>query len=154
MATILDGKQTSANIRNEIKDKVEQIKTQGGKIPHLAAILVGNDGASETYVKNKVKDCEQVGFKSTLKRFDDSVSEEELLAEVERINADADIDGLIVQLPIPDHISVEKVTDSIKPEKDVDGFHPINVGRMAKSLASIHLSYPHGIMQLIERYQN
>jgi methylenetetrahydrofolate dehydrogenase (NADP+)/methenyltetrahydrofolate cyclohydrolase len=101
MATILDGKQTSANIRNEIKDKVEQIKTQGGKIPHLAAILVGNDGASETYVKNKVKDCEQVGFKSTLKRFDDSVSEEELLAEVERINADADIDGLIVQLPIP-----------------------------------------------------
>jgi len=153
MATILDGKQTSANIRNEIKDKVEQIKTQGGKIPHLAAILVGNDGASETYVKNKVKDCEQVGFKSTLKRFDDSVSEEELLAEVERINADPDIDGLIVQLPIPDHISVQKVTDRIKPEKDVDGFHPINVGRMTKSLPAYISATPHGIMQLIERYQ-
>jgi methylenetetrahydrofolate dehydrogenase (NADP+)/methenyltetrahydrofolate cyclohydrolase len=153
MATILDGKQTSANIRNEIKDKVEQIKTQGGKIPHLAAILVGNDGASETYVKNKVKDCEQVGFKSTLKRFDDSVSEEELLAEVERINADPDIDGLIVQLPIPDHISVQKVTDRIKPEKDVDGFHPINVGRMTKSLPAYISATPYGIMQLIERYQ-
>jgi methylenetetrahydrofolate dehydrogenase (NADP+)/methenyltetrahydrofolate cyclohydrolase len=153
MATILDGKQTSANIRNEIKDKVEQIKTNGGKIPHLAAILVGNDGASETYVKNKVKDCEQVGFKSTLKRFDDSVSEEELLAEVERINADPDIDGLIVQLPIPDHISVQKVTDRIKPEKDVDGFHPINVGRMTKSLPAYISATPYGIMQLIERYQ-
>jgi len=152
MATILDGKQTSANIRSEIKEKVEQIKAKGGKIPHLAAILVGNDGASETYVKNKVKDCEQVGFKSTLKRFDDSVSEEELLAEVERINADPDIDGLIVQLPIPDHISVQKVTDRIKPEKDVDGFHPINVGRMTKSLPAYISATPHGIMQLIERY--
>jgi methylenetetrahydrofolate dehydrogenase (NADP+)/methenyltetrahydrofolate cyclohydrolase len=130
MTAILDGKQTSADIRNEIKAKVDQIKARGGKIPHLAAILVGNDGASETYVSMKVKDCEQVGFKSTLKRFDNSVSEEELLAEVERINADADIDGLIVQLPIPDHISVEKVTDRIKPEKDVDGFHPVNVGLM------------------------
>jgi methylenetetrahydrofolate dehydrogenase (NADP+)/methenyltetrahydrofolate cyclohydrolase len=101
----------------------------------------------------KVKDCEQVGFKSTLKRFDNSVSEEELLAEVERINADADIDGLIVQLPIPDHISVEKVTDRIKPEKDVDGFHPVNVGRMAKSLPAYVSATPHGIMQLIERYK-
>jgi methylenetetrahydrofolate dehydrogenase (NADP+)/methenyltetrahydrofolate cyclohydrolase len=153
MTTILDGKQTSADIRNEIKAKVEQIKARGGKIPHLAAILVGNDGASETYVSMKVKDCEQVGFKSTLKRFDNSVSEEELLAEVERINADADIDGLIVQLPIPDHISVEKVTDRIKPEKDVDGFHPVNVGRMAKSLPAYVSATPHGIMQLIERYK-
>jgi len=153
MTTILDGKQTSADIRNEIKAKVDQIKAKGGKIPHLAAILVGNDGASETYVSMKVKDCEQVGFKSTLKRFDNSVSEEELLAEVERINADADIDGLIVQLPIPDHISVEKVTDRIKPEKDVDGFHPVNVGRMAKSLPAYVSATPHGIMQLIERYK-
>jgi methylenetetrahydrofolate dehydrogenase (NADP+)/methenyltetrahydrofolate cyclohydrolase len=153
MTAILDGKQTSADIRNEIKAKVDQIKARGGKIPHLAAILVGNDGASETYVSMKVKDCEQVGFKSTLKRFDNSVSEEELLAEVERINADADIDGLIVQLPIPDHISVEKVTDRIKPEKDVDGFHPVNVGRMAKSLPAYVSATPHGIMQLIERYK-
>lgn len=153
MATILDGKQTSADIRNEIKEKVIQIKEQGGKTPHLAAILVGNDGASETYVGMKVKDCEQVGFKSTLKRFDNSVSEDELLAEVERINDDPDIDGLIVQLPIPDHISVEKVTDRIKPEKDVDGFHPINVGRMAKSLPAYISATPYGIMQLIERYK-
>jgi methylenetetrahydrofolate dehydrogenase (NADP+)/methenyltetrahydrofolate cyclohydrolase len=153
MATILDGKQTSADVRNEIKVKVDQIKAKGGKIPHLAAILVGNDGASETYVSMKVKDCEQVGFKSTLKRFDNSVSEGELLAEVERINDDPDIDGLIVQLPIPDHISVQKVTDKIKPEKDVDGFHPVNVGRMAKSLPAYVSATPHGIMQLIERYK-
>jgi methylenetetrahydrofolate dehydrogenase (NADP+) / methenyltetrahydrofolate cyclohydrolase len=153
MATILDGKQTSADIRNEIREKVEIIKKQGGKIPHLAAILVGNDGASEAYVSNKVKDCEEVGFKSTLKRFDNSVSEEELLAEVERINEDADIDGLIVQLPIPRHISVQKVTDKIKPEKDVDGFHPVNVGRMAKSLPSYISATPYGILQLIERYK-
>jgi methylenetetrahydrofolate dehydrogenase (NADP+) / methenyltetrahydrofolate cyclohydrolase len=153
MTTILDGKQTSADIRNEIKAKVDIIKKQGGKIPHLAAILVGNDGASEAYVSNKVKDCEEVGFISTLKRFDNAISEEELLAEVERINEDADIDGLIVQLPIPKHISVQKVTDKIKPEKDVDGFHPVNVGRMAKSLPSYISATPYGILQLIERYK-
>ena len=153
MTTILDGKRTSADIRNEIKAKVDIIKKQGGKIPHLAAILVGNDGASEAYVSNKVKDCEEVGFISTLKRFDNSISEEDLLAEVERINEDADIDGLIVQLPIPKHISVQKVTDKIKPEKDVDGFHPVNVGRMAKSLPSYISATPYGILQLIERYK-
>ncbi len=153
MTTILDGKRTSADIRNEIKAKVDIIKQQGGKIPHLAAILVGNDGASEAYVSNKVKDCEEVGFISTLKRFDNSISEEDLLAEVERINEDADIDGLIVQLPIPKHISVQKVTDKIKPEKDVDGFHPVNVGRMAKSLPSYISATPYGILQLIERYK-
>jgi len=153
MATIIDGKKTSADIRQEIKEKVQKIKEQGGKIPHLAAILVGTDGASETYVNFKVKDCEQVGFKSTLKRFDDSISEDELLKEVEAINDDPDIDGLIVQLPIPDHISVEKVTDRIKPEKDVDGFHPINVGRMAKSLPAYVSATPYGIMQLLERYE-
>ena len=153
MATIIDGKKTSADIRQEIKEKVQKIKEQGGKIPHLAAILVGTDGASETYVNFKVKDCEQVGFKSTLKRFDDSISEDELLKEVEAVNDDPDIDGLIVQLPIPDHISVEKVTDRIKPEKDVDGFHPINVGRMAKSLPAYVSATPYGIMQLLERYE-
>lgn len=153
MATIIDGKQTSAQIRNEIKEKVESIKAKGGKIPHLAAILVGKDGASETYVNFKVKDCHQVGFNSTLKRFEDTISEEDLLAEVERINDDPDIDGLIVQLPLPKHISVEKVTDKIKPEKDVDGFHPENVGRMAKSLPAYVSATPYGIMQLIERYK-
>ncbi len=153
MTTILDGKLTSATIRGEIKEKVEIIKKQGGKIPHLAAILVGNDGASEAYVSNKVKDCEEVGFVSTLKRFDNLVSEEELLAEVDKINEDPDIDGLIVQLPIPAHISVQKVTDMIRPEKDVDGFHPVNVGRMAKSLPAYISATPHGILQLIERYK-
>lgn len=153
MAIRIDGKNTSSDIRIEIAEKVKAIKVKGGKIPHLAAILVGNDGASETYVKYKVKDCEQVGFKSTLKRFDDTVTEEELLNEVEAINNDPDIDGLIVQLPIPDHISVQKVTDRIKPEKDVDGFHPVNVGRMTKSLPSYISATPYGIMQLIERYK-
>ena len=153
MSEILDGKKTSADIRNEIKQQVDQIIDDGGKIPHLAAILVGNDGASETYVSNKVKDCQQVGFKSTLKRFDNTISEDDLLAEVERINNDPDIDGLIVQLPIPDHISVQKVTDRIRPEKDVDGFHPVNVGRMAKSLPAYISATPYGIMQLIERYK-
>ncbi|MCL4158280.1 UNVERIFIED_CONTAM: hypothetical protein GTU68_065429, partial [Idotea baltica] len=153
MATLLDGKKTSSDIRIEIAEKVETIKKQGGKIPHLAAILVGNDGASEAYVSNKVKDCAQVGYKSTLKRFDNSVSEEELLLEVERINNDPDIDGLIVQLPVPDHISVQKVTDMIKPEKDVDGFHPVNVGRMAKSLPAYISATPYGILQLLERYK-
>ena len=153
MAIRLDGKQTSADIRIEIAEKVKSIKAKGGKTPHLAAILVGNDGASETYVRYKVKDCEQVGFKSTLKRFDNSVTEEELLSKVEAINNDPDIDGLIVQLPIPDHISVQKVTDKIKPEKDVDGFHPVNVGRMAKSLPAYISATPYGIMQLIERYK-
>jgi methylenetetrahydrofolate dehydrogenase (NADP+) / methenyltetrahydrofolate cyclohydrolase len=153
MTTILDGKLTSAAIRVEIKEKVEIIKKQGGKIPHLAAILVGNDGASEAYVSNKVKDCEEVGFVSTLKRFDNLISEEELLAEVNKINEDPDIDGLIVQLPIPAHISVQKVTDMIRPEKDVDGFHPVNVGRMAKSLPAYISATPHGILQLIERYK-
>jgi methylenetetrahydrofolate dehydrogenase (NADP+) / methenyltetrahydrofolate cyclohydrolase len=118
----------------------------------LAAVLVGNDGASETYVSSKVRSCQEVGFKSTLKRFEDIVSEEELLSEVEKINQDEDIDGLIVQLPLPKHISVQKVTDKIKPEKDVDGFHPVNVGRMAKNLPSYIAATPFGILQLLERY--
>jgi len=151
--TILDGKKTSQEIKNEIAEKVRQIKDTGGKIPHLAAILVGNDGASETYVASKVKSCEEVGFKSTLVRFDGSVSEEELLEAVQKINDDEDIDGLIVQLPIPKHISVQKVTDKIRPEKDVDGFHPINVGRMAKNLPAYIAATPYGIIQLLERYK-
>ncbi|CAN5315903.1 bifunctional methylenetetrahydrofolate dehydrogenase/methenyltetrahydrofolate cyclohydrolase FolD [soil metagenome] len=151
--TILDGKKTSQEIKNEIAEKVKQIKESGGKTPHLAAVLVGNDGASETYVSSKVKSCHEVGFKSTLKRFDDNISEEELLTVVEDINDDEDIDGLIVQLPLPKHISVQKVTDKIKPEKDVDGFHPVNVGRMAKNLPSYIAATPFGILQLLERYK-
>jgi methylenetetrahydrofolate dehydrogenase (NADP+)/methenyltetrahydrofolate cyclohydrolase len=151
--TILDGKKTSQEIKYEIADKVKQIKEAGGKTPHLAAVLVGNDGASETYVSSKVKSCLEVGFKSTLKRFEETVSEEELLNEVEKINEDEDIDGLIVQLPLPKHISVQKVTDKIKPEKDVDGFHPVNVGKMAKNLPSYIAATPLGILNLIERYK-
>lgn len=149
---LLDGKKTSQEIKNEIAEKVKTILADGGKKPHLAAVLVGNDGASETYVRSKVKDCEEVGFTSTLLRFDAGISEEELLKVVEDINNDADIDGLIVQLPLPKHISVQKVTDKIKAEKDVDGFHPINVGRMAKNLPAYIAATPYGIIQLLERY--
>ena len=152
MPVIIDGKKTSQDIKNEIALEVIRIKEEGGEVPHLAAVLVGHDGASETYVKNKVRSCEQVGFKSTLKRFDDEVSEEQLLKTVGEINADEDIDGLIVQLPLPAHISVQKVTDQIWPEKDVDGFHPVNVGRMAKNLPSYIAATPFGVLQLLERY--
>lgn len=152
MATILDGKATAQEIRKEIREKVEEIKKRGGKTPHLAAVLVGEDGASKTYVNMKVKDCAEVGFKSTLKKFDASVSEEELLREVEALNADPDIDGLIVQLPLPPHISEVKVTEKIKPEKDVDGFHPVNVGRMTKNLPAYISATPFGIMELLKRY--
>jgi len=152
MAIILDGKLTSQEIRNEIRVQVDEFVKNGGKTPHLAAVLVGEDGASKTYVNMKVKDCAEVGFKSTLKRFDESVSEDELLREVEAINADPDIDGLIVQLPLPDHISELKVTEMIKPEKDVDGFHPVNVGRMTKNLPAYISATPFGIMELLKRY--
>ncbi len=152
MATLLDGKKISNEIKEEIAQKVQQIKSKKGKIPHLAAVLVGTDGASETYVSSKVKACETCGFSSTLKRFDADISEEALLQVVEEINNDPDIDGLIVQLPLPPHISVQKVTDKIKPEKDVDGFHPMNVGRMAKNLPSYVAATPFGILQLLERY--
>ena len=152
MATLLDGKKTSAEIREEIAQQVQEIKIHNGKIPHLAAVLVGSDGASETYVNSKVKACEECGFTSTLKRFDSSISEEDLLKVIEEINNDPDIDGLIVQLPLPNHISVQKVTDKIKAEKDVDGFHPINIGRMAKNLPSYVAATPFGIIQLLKRY--
>lgn len=153
MAVILDGKATSQQIRAEIAEEVKKLTTAGGKTPHLAAILVGENGASMTYVNAKVKDCAQVGFKSTLKRFGADISEEALIKEVEAINADDDVDGLIVQLPLPDHISVEKVTAKIKPEKDVDGFHAINVGRMAKNLPAYIAATPYGILELLSRYE-
>ncbi|MCH8317311.1 MAG: bifunctional methylenetetrahydrofolate dehydrogenase/methenyltetrahydrofolate cyclohydrolase FolD [Bacteroidetes bacterium] len=149
---ILDGKFLSNKIKEEIAVEAAQIKTKGGKIPHLAAILVGYDPASETYVANKVKSCEKVGFKSSLFRLEDTVGENELLDKIEEINEDDDIDGLIVQLPLPEHISVEKVTEKIKPEKDVDGFHPVNIGRMVSGLPTYVSATPYGIMQLFERY--
>jgi methylenetetrahydrofolate dehydrogenase (NADP+)/methenyltetrahydrofolate cyclohydrolase len=149
---LLDGKKTSQEIKNELKQTVETIRQQGGKIPHLAAVLVGNDGASETYVASKVKSCREVGFHSTLIRLEAHISEEELLETIERLNKNPEIDGFIVQLPLPKHISENKVIESIAPEKDVDGFHPINIGRMAKNLPSYIPATPYGILQMLERY--
>jgi len=151
--TIIDGKQTARQIREELTEQVNQLKAEGKKVPHLAAVLVGNDTASETYVRNKVKDCEQVGFNSTLVRLDESISEEELLREVHKLNDNPEVDGFIVQLPLPKHINDEKITFAIQAEKDVDGFHPVNVGRMAKGLPAYVAATPLGIMQLLERYE-
>jgi len=150
---LIDGKQTSEAIKAELAAEVENLVRNGGKIPHLAAILVGNDGASETYIASKVKACKKVGFHSSLFRFPDTISETELLAKVTEINNDADIDGLIVQLPLPKHISEKKVTETILPEKDVDGFHPLNVGKLALNLPTFVSATPFGIMQLLERYK-
>lgn len=150
---LIDGKAISEQIKLEIAKEVEQIRKNGGKIPHLAAILVGNDGASETYVAHKVKDCKQVGFTSTLLRFDTSISEETLINEIKKVNANPDIDGLIVQLPVPKHISEAKIIETIDPAKDVDGFHPINMGRMVIGLPSYISATPAGIVELIRRYK-
>lgn len=153
MPTVIDGKKTSDQIKSEIATRVAEIKAEGRKIPHLAAVLVGNDGASQTYVGAKVKACEQVGFESTLLRLEETVSEEELLKVVEEINHNPAIDGLIVQLPLPKHIAVEKVTDKIKPEKDVDGFTPANVGRMTLGWPAYVAATPYGIVELLKRYK-
>lgn len=150
--TLLDGKATAAAIKQEIAAEVEQILAAGGMQPHLAAILVGHDGGSETYVANKVKSCAECGFKSTLIRFEDTVTEEELLAKVEELNHDDDVDGFIVQLPLPKHIDEEKVTEAIDYRKDVDGFHPINVGRMSIGLPCFVSATPNGILQLLKHY--
>ena len=150
---LLDGKKTANDIKNEIAIKVASLVAGGGKKPHLAAILVGCDGASETYVNAKVKACNKVGFDSTLVRFNADVSEEELLAEVKKINENSDIDGLIVQLPLPAHIDEMKVTEAINPIKDVDGFHPANIGRMALNLPTYLPATPAGILELLERYK-
>lgn len=153
MTTIIDGKKIAEQIQNEIAEEINEIKKQGAKVPHLAAVLVGNDGASETYVASKVKTCEKVGFKSTLVRLDNSISEKDLLREIEKLNNNKDIDGFIVQLPLPKHISEQKVIEAVSPKKDVDGFHPINVGRMALNLPSYLPATPHGILELLERYK-
>lgn len=153
MPTIIDGKQTAQEIKSEIAVRVAEIKAEGGKTPHLAAVLVGSDGASQTYVGAKVKACEEVGFKSTLVRLESDVTEEDLLNLVEDINNNPDIDGLIVQLPLPKHISVDKVTNKIRPEKDVDGFTPANVGRMTLNWPAYVAATPYGIVELLKRYE-
>lgn len=149
---LIDGKATAATIKAEIKEEVESIVAAGGKRPHLAAILVGHDGGSETYVKNKVLACEACGFQSTLLRFEDDITEEFLLAEVQRLNEDDSVDGFIVQLPLPRHIDEQKVIEAIDYRKDVDGFHPINVGRMAIGLPCFISATPKGILELLRRY--
>ena len=150
--TLIDGKATAAAIKQEIAEEVKEIIAVGGKQPHLAAILVGHDGGSETYVKNKVLACEACGFKSSLIRFEDDVTEETLLDKVRELNADADVDGFIVQLPLPRHIDEQKVIMAIDYRKDVDGFHPINVGRMAIGLPCFISATPLGILTLLRRY--
>jgi methylenetetrahydrofolate dehydrogenase (NADP+)/methenyltetrahydrofolate cyclohydrolase len=149
---LIDGKKVSAEIKNEIAVEVSNLTNEGKKAPHLAAILVGHDGGSETYVAYKVKDCQEVGFESTLLRFEDDISEDELLVEVNKLNNDPAIDGFIVQLPLPAHISENKIIEAIKPEKDVDGFNPINVGRMSIGLPSFVSATPAGIVELLRRY--
>lgn len=150
---LLDGKQTAAAIKAEIAAQVEDMVRAGQRRPHLAAILVGHDGGSETYVANKVKACEACGFESTLLRFDDTITQEELLDQIQRLNADDSVDGFIVQLPLPKHIDEQVVTEAIDPDKDVDGFHPCNVGRMSIGLPCFRSATPAGIMDLLERYE-
>ncbi len=150
---ILDGRETSNAIKDDLARQVEEIKAAGGKIPHLAAVLVGDDGASQTYVNAKVKACERCGFNSTLKRFEADITEAELLAEIDKLNNDDDIDGFIVQLPLPDHIDELNVTLAVDPSKDVDGFHPENVGRMSIGLETFVPATPYGIIQLLNHYK-
>lgn len=150
---IIDGKSTSLAIQQELAEQVNKIKESGGKIPHLAAVLVGDDGASQTYVNAKVKACERVGFASTLIKLSPSISEKELLDEIYKLNANNQIDGFIVQLPLPDHIDETKITLAISPSKDVDGFHPQNVGRMNLGLPTYLPATPNGVLELLKRYE-
>lgn len=149
----IDGKETAAKIKAEIAAEVAEMVARGDKRPHLAAILVGHDGGSETYVASKVKACEECGFKSTLIRFEDDIDEATLLDAVDKLNRDEDVDGFIVQLPLPKHISEQKVIEAIDYRKDVDGFHPINVGRQSIGLPCFHSATPAGILTLLERYE-
>jgi methylenetetrahydrofolate dehydrogenase (NADP+)/methenyltetrahydrofolate cyclohydrolase len=150
---LIDGKAVAAQLKAELANEVEQISKAGGKIPHLAAVLVGHDGGSETYVANKVKNCEEIGFQSTLIRYEDDVTEAELLRKVDELNNNADIDGFIVQLPLPKHISEQKIIEAIDYRKDVDGFHPINVGRLSLGLPCFQSATPAGIIELLKRYE-
>jgi len=153
MYKIIDGKKVASEIKQEIAAEVARLKVAGKKIPHLAAILVGNNGSSETYVANKVKDCEEVGFKSTLLRFGNDVTEAVLLDKIAELNNDNDVDGFIVQLPLPGHISESKVIEAIDPRKDSDGFHPVNLGKMMIGLPGYLPATPFGIVELIKRYR-
>ena len=150
---LLDGKRIADEVKQEIAAEVEAIVKAGGKVPHLAAVLVGHDGASETYVGHKEKACSQVGFKSTVLRFEDTITEEELLKAVNDLNNNPDIDGFIVHMPLPKHISDQKVIEAIDPRKDVDGFHPVNVGRMTIGLPAYVSATPDGIIELLRRYK-
>ncbi len=150
---LLDGKTTSNQIKDEITEAVSKRKAEGKKTPHLAAVLVGSDGASMTYVNSKVKSCERVGFKSTLVKLDAATSEETLLNEIEKLNTNDDIDGFIIQLPLPKHIDDQKIIMAVHPDKDVDGFHPMNVGKMALNLPTFLSATPYGILELLERYK-
>ena len=149
---LLDGKFISNKIKEEIREEVEALKKNGERPPHLAAILVGNDGASLTYVGSKVRSCEQIGFDSTLIKLDEDISEDKLIAYINKLNNNSDIDGFIVQLPLPKHIDEQKVTTAILPQKDVDGFHPVNVGRMALGQPAYISATPYGIVQMLEKY--
>ena len=150
--TILDGKKVSNDIKEEIADEVAKMKERGEKVPHLAAVLVGNDGASLTYVGSKVRSCKRVGFESTMVRMPNTTSELELLKKIEELNNDPDIDGFIVQLPLPKQIDTQKVLMAVNPDKDVDGFHPMNFGKMALDMSTFIPATPFGILELIERY--
>ncbi|MTI20545.1 bifunctional 5,10-methylenetetrahydrofolate dehydrogenase/5,10-methenyltetrahydrofolate cyclohydrolase [Fulvivirga sp. RKSG066] len=150
---ILDGRKVANEIKDEIATEVEQLKSRNGKVPHLAAILVGDDGASHTYVNNKIKACKRVGFEYTLLNFPGTISESKLMTEIDRINNDEDIDGLIVQLPLPDHISAAKVTEKILPEKDVDGFTNQNYGRITSKNPGLMPATPYGMVELLKRYK-
>lgn len=151
--TLIDGKKTADEIKKEIAAEVRQMVAAGKRAPHLAAVLVGHDGGSESYVAFKIKDCEEVGFRSTLVRFEDDVTEAELLAKVDELNKDPELDGFIVQLPLPKHISEQKVIEAIDSSKDVDGFHPENVGRLVLGLPAFLSATPFGIIELLKRYQ-
>jgi methylenetetrahydrofolate dehydrogenase (NADP+)/methenyltetrahydrofolate cyclohydrolase len=150
---ILDGKQTSNDIKDELAEKVRQLKQAGKRPPHLAAVLVGSDGASLTYVGSKVRSCEKIGFDSTLVRLPDNITEDELLNQIDKLNSDETLDGFIVQLPLPKHIDEEKVLMAVDPEKDVDGFHPANFGKMALDMEAFIPATPFGIMELLRRYK-
>ena len=150
--TILDGKKVSNDIKDEIAEQVKKMKAKGEKVPHLAAVIVGNDGASLTYVASKVKACERVGFDSTLIRMSNTTSEIELLDKIEELNTNPDIDGFIVQLPLPPQINTQKVLMAINPDKDVDGFHPMNFGKMALDMTTFIPATPFGILELLDRY--
>jgi methylenetetrahydrofolate dehydrogenase (NADP+)/methenyltetrahydrofolate cyclohydrolase len=152
MYTIIDGKKIASDIRLEIAAEVKKRTASGLKIPHLAAILVGNDGSSETYVSNKVKDCEEVGFISTLIRFSGNTTERTLLAKISELNNDPDVDGFIVQLPLPEHINENRIIEAIEPAKDSDGFHPVNLGKMVIGMPCFLPATPYGIIELIKRY--